>query len=373
MRRVLGVLPGTEVTGGREVAHLTFSTALRRRGWEVGLLVQDDRVERDRWRDAVDWIDVVPAPAGAVTRAALVRSAHGIAGAAMAARRLRPDIVWCPAWSHMTLAATCAAGTAARFVAQIHDPPHPLGRQSRWAAQRVDAVICVSDAQAEGWIARGVPRPKVVVSWNGVDTETFAPADDAHRRAMRESFGVADGSLVVAVLGRVTELKGTDLAIEAVRRRRAAGGQVELLVVGDPDPQLDAQWGRALLDAADDPWLHTPGHRRDVAQLLAAVDVVVVPSRWFDSMPLVAMEALAAGLPVLGSRIGGLPELLGGVDDCRLVEPGDVDGFVAALAALEAQAGELRRRAPARRAFALSQLGIEAATDRLERILTGPG
>lgn len=373
MRRVMAVLPGTRVGGGREIAHLALSTALRRRGWEVGLLVQDDRSDRGRWRDAVDWLDVAPGPSGALTPGTPVASFRGIVGAAAATRRRRPDVVWCPAWSHVTLAAACAATAGARFVVQLHDPPHPLGRQSRWAARRAAAVICVSDAQADEWIARGVPSTKVVVSWNGVDTETFAPSPDAERRSVRESLGVADGSLVAAVLGRVTERKGTDLAIEAVRRRRAAGGQVELVVVGGPDPQVDAHWGRTLLDANDDLWLHKLGNRPDIARVLAAVDVVVVPSRWFDSMPLVAMEALAAGLPVLGSRIGGLPELLGGVDDCGLVDPGDVDGFVDGLAELEARGGALRRRSAARRAFAESHLGLEAATDRLERFLAEAG
>ncbi len=138
----------------------------------------------------------------------------------------------------------------------------------------------------------------------------------------------ADGGHVLYV-GRLAAEKGVDVAIEACRR---AG--VELVVAGDGPLRAELSGARFVGRVAD----------AELAGLRAGASLAVVPSRAAETFGLAAAEAMAAGLPVAGSRVGALPEL---VDEAGLVPPGDPGALAAAVGRLggDAAAGEraLRR------------------------------
>ena len=143
--------------------------------------------------------------------------------------------------------------------------------------------------------------------YNGHDFERFAfPPADARERVRRE-LGLAPELPVIGVIGRLDlDQKGQDVMIRALPEVRERHPDARLLVVGDgPDlgrcQALAAACGltREVVFA---------GPREDIEAVLAAVDVVVVPSTCEEGFPLVALEALAAGRPVVASESGGVVE-----------------------------------------------------------------
>lgn len=189
-------------------------------------------------------------------------------------------------------------------------------------AARAHRCMAVSDALANRFAAAAqLPAGAVATVRNGVDLERFAPGD---REQARDALGLpAVGRLAVGV-GRLVSGKGFALAAEAVRRVP----DLRLVLVGD-GPE------RARIEAAGDGRVTFLGAQppEQVARAYRAADVFVLPSER-EGWPNVVTEALASGLPVVASRVGGIPQILG--DDPpphlgALTATGDVDGCAAAL------------------------------------------
>ena len=189
-------------------------------------------------------------------------------------------------------------------------------------AGRAHACMAVSDALAERFAeAASLPRERVRTVRNGVDLERFAPGD---RQQARAQLGLpSDGAIALGV-GRLVPGKGFDVAARAVRRLP----DCTLALVGDGAERTriaDAGDGRVVFLGSQPP--------ERVALAYRAADVLVLPSER-EGWPNVVTEALASGLPVVATRVGGIPQILG--DDPpqhlgALVEPRDVDALAAAL------------------------------------------
>jgi len=198
---------------------------------------------------------------------------------------------------------------------------------ARIAAVAGDAHRCmaVSDALGERFAAvAGLPRERVVTVRNGVDLERFRPGDPIAAR--RELSLPENGKLVLGV-GRLVPGKRFDLAAAAVARLDG----VTLALVGD-GPE------RARIEQAGGGGVVFLGSRppAQVAVAYRAADAFVLPSER-EGWPNVVTEALACGLPVVATRVGGIPQILGDdVPSARgaLVEVGDVDGLTDALRAV---------------------------------------
>jgi len=157
-----------------------------------------------------------------------------------------------------------------------------------------------------------------------------APALAAPTRsvtAIRAELGATDRPLVLAV-GRLHEQKGYDVLLEAalVWARRSDPPLVAIAGDGPLEGQLTTAIGRTGVP------VRLLGRRTDVADLLAATDLVVLPSRW-EARSLTAQETLRAGRPLVASAVGGLPGLLGG-GSAVLVPPGDAAALAAAVGRL---------------------------------------
>lgn len=190
-------------------------------------------------------------------------------------------------------------------------------------------IIAVSQLAAEEVIADyRVPRDHLAVLYNGVDGERFNPGRRPELGpGLRETLGIAPGVPVCAGIGSGFRRKGFDLLL-ALWRRSPPGGAV-LLLVGD-DERLVA-WRRQV----DEPGLAgrvvVTGPRPDVEAVLAAADVVCVPSRQ-EAFGNVVLEACAAGVPVVTSRRTGAAELLGGPLASLVVDdPESLDDLAAAI------------------------------------------
>ncbi|MGC6489031.1 MAG: glycosyltransferase, partial [Planctomycetota bacterium] len=173
---------------------------------------------------------------------------------------------------------------------------------------------------------------------NGVDLERFAPGDAA---AARAALGLPTGVRIALGVGRLVPGKGFDVAARAV----ASDPGLHLVLVGDGGERARiaaAAPGRVTFLGAQPP--------ERVALAYQAADVFVLPSER-EGWPNVVTEALASGLPVVASRVGGIPQILGAAPPPSrgaLAAPGDVAGFTAALGqvlAADRANGEVRRYA----------------------------
>ncbi|HEX8662620.1 MAG TPA: glycosyltransferase [Beijerinckiaceae bacterium] len=203
------------------------------------------------------------------------------------------------------------------FVALIHnDLPTGLIRYAVETATSLERHVAVSHRVGESLIARGVPRERVVVVPNGIDTDLFSP-DTIARPAARAKLGIADDALVLAFVGRFSEEKRVGAFAEIVARLRDKV-PVRAIAVGEGDDEepLRARIAREGLPIEIVPRMP----RADLVGLYAAADLVVLTST-VEGMPMVVLEAMATGCPVAVTDVG---------DVRRIVEPGR-NGFVAPM------------------------------------------
>ncbi|MFF5229419.1 glycosyltransferase family 4 protein [Dactylosporangium sp. NPDC000521] len=150
------------------------------------------------------------------------------------------------------------------------------------------------------------------------------------RDEVREELGVEEGRPLVLAVGRLHPQKGFENLVAA----RWSEPQPYVAIAGSGPSYMTL----AQRISAEHAPVHLLGYREDVPDLLAAADLVVVTSVW-EGQPLFVQETLAAGVPLLATSVGGIPEVVG--DGARLVEPHDVEGFTAAAEALLADPQEL--------------------------------
>lgn len=218
------------------------------------------------------------------------------------------------------------------------------GRLIASARRRLAArVATVSDAARTALLGAGLDRADHVVTvHNGV---AAAPAAGAGA-GIRAELGLDADALVVAQVAVLREGKGHAVAAEAVARLRADHPGLRLVVVGDGPAR--AQVERALAPLGEAALML--GHRDDVMALLDAADVLVHPTE-IDALPTAVMEAMAAGLPVVATNVGGVPELVADGETGVLVQaPATAPALAEALAPLLADAGLRRRLGEAGRA-----------------------
>jgi glycosyltransferase involved in cell wall biosynthesis len=182
----------------------------------------------------------------------------------------------------------------------------------RW----VDRHVCVSQSVAQFAARHGLPADRLVVIPNGIDVNQYP----APRPADLAPLGIPPGSRVVTFVGRLDRQKGLDwlLAGAPLWIDRVPG--CHLLLVGDgpelrPLERLRERFGLTSR-------VHFALWRPDVAELLAASDLLVLPSRW-EGMPNVVLQAMASRLPVVATEVEGVRELLGESADVQVVPFGD--------------------------------------------------
>lgn len=175
--------------------------------------------------------------------------------------------------------------------------------------QRAQALIAVSQAVADSLGALGAPPAKLCIVSNGIDIDAFAQLPS--QAAARQALGLAEDTFTVGCIARLSPEKGVDVLLQAA----IALPDVPMLIAGD-GPQRDA------LQAHQPPNVRLLGRIPDTRALLAAVSVLAVPSRR-EGQGIVALEAMAAGVPLIASRVGGLAEMLTDNETALLVPPND--------------------------------------------------
>ena len=163
---------------------------------------------------------------------------------------------------------------------------------------------------------------KAEVLHNIVDTRAFGQG-----RSIRDALGLHNGDIAIGTVAQITHRKGIDILIETARVLLRERHDLVFLIAG---PHSDADFCRRMLAAAQGPELRGRvrflGARNDIPDFMASLNLFVLPSR-AEQLPLVVLEAMAGGVPVVASKVGGIPEMLTSSDVGRLVDPVTSEGF----------------------------------------------
>lgn len=182
---------------------------------------------------------------------------------------------------------------------------------AEWLAARLSDVELYQSSEDLEWARRlHVVRPhRSIHLGNGIDLSRFTPALRGHGRVrgLRADLGIGDDELVVGIVGRMVREKGYAEFFEAARRVRARVPSARFLAVGDRDPDKADSITAEQLDRAAEDVIFT-GWREDVPDLMAAMDVFVLPS-WREGLPRSAIEAAGIGLPSVLTDIRGCREV----------------------------------------------------------------
>jgi glycosyltransferase involved in cell wall biosynthesis len=212
-----------------------------------------------------------------------------------------------------------------------HDPA--LKRQIQWGLGRSQRVVAVSSALRDAVVELGIPAEKVIVQRNGVDGERFMPRDRGEARA---ELGLAANRPLVVYIGNFKPEKGVDVLVDAMGRRDRL--DVDLAMVGSGPLETILRERAASLGIESK--IRFCGRRPhdEIPRWMAAADVICLPS-YREGCPNVVLEALAAGRPVVASRVGGVPELLN--DETGVLVPaGDPEALAQSLQAALARCWE---------------------------------
>ena len=187
-----------------------------------------------------------------------------------------------------------------------------------------DRVICVSEGVRASFPSFGVAQRKVRAILNGIRPRRVR----ANRLALRRELGLSSSSRIALTVGRMTEQKGYDRLVRAAPSIVSGAPDIVLVWVGSGP--LEAELRAVVREADLEARVRFLGRRRDVPALLAASDLLVLPSR-FEGLPLVVLEAMAAGLPVVGTRACGIVEAVVDGETGRLVDGSDIDALADAV------------------------------------------
>jgi glycosyltransferase involved in cell wall biosynthesis len=234
-----------------------------------------------------------------------------------------------------------------------------------------DRVVAVSEATRAYHCRWNLVRPgRTVTVHNFVDDRAIQAVPQQTREAVRRQLGVPDNALLAGAIGDLFPRKGQLGLVEAMSQVLREVPNAWLLLVGPAkDPRYTAQVRARAEQLGIGGRVVWAGQRDDVHCLLAAMDVKVLASLE-ESLPLAILEAMAAGLPVVATRVGGIPECVRHGETGLLVPPDDRTALAAAIAAL-LNDGELRRTfgAAAQRCIR-ERFSPESQTAAIERVFS---
>jgi glycosyltransferase involved in cell wall biosynthesis len=231
----------------------------------------------------------------------------------------------------------------------------------RWVVGRLaDAVIAVSEADSERMSKLvGVPRDRIVLIPNGIPT--LAPGD---RTAIRRAAGIPDGAAVLVTVANLRPQKAIDVLIRALALIRERFPDTYLVIAGGGDRGPLEKLAVELGISAAIVFL---GARRDVGNVLAAGDVAVSSSD-FEGSPLSTMEYLAAGLPVVATDVGGMPDLVHHGENGLLVPRRDPAALASAVCDLLADPERARQMGERGLELQRREFSLAAMVKRVEAL-----
>jgi glycosyltransferase involved in cell wall biosynthesis len=348
--------------GGQSNRILEECRGLAQRGWDVLLSVPSGSELARRARAAGLAVDE------SVSYQAFMRSL--LTGDMAKFRRLvvqwGPDIIHLHGGRDSWIAALALAWRTRPIILRTKHNIFPIADHpaNRWLYGRFfDGIVCISSAIVEQCAAKRYIAPdRLVLIPSACDVARFVAAAGA-REAMRREFGFQPDDVVIVMSGRFRPEKGHDVLLAAAAQVVAAQPRTRFLLLGAGSLQgsVAAELEREGLANA----VVVAGFRTDVPECLAAADIAVQPSR-SEGLGTAVLEAAAAGLPVVATAVGGIPDIVVHGQTGLLVPPEDPRALAEALIEL---AGDPQRRAAwgrAGRERVAAHFSVEALVEKTD-------
>ncbi|HEU5422410.1 MAG TPA: glycosyltransferase [Nitrolancea sp.] len=236
-----------------------------------------------------------------------------------------------------------------------------------WLSRAADALVPNSQAGATMLLERGLPAAKIRVIYNGINLERLE-ANSAAVAEHRAGLGVPAGGAVAGILASLTQPKGHDVLLRAVAELAHRQPGLRLAVIGDGPLRAALESQAAELGIADRVTFF--GYQRRVADYLAACDLLVSASRDNEGCSNAILEAMALGVPVIATDIGGNRELVGHRETGYLVPVGDAPALADTIDGLLQYPLEAQRIVSAARAMVHQRFSLERMVADYEALYT---
>jgi glycosyltransferase involved in cell wall biosynthesis len=237
----------------------------------------------------------------------------------------------------------------------------------RWTQHRFACHVGCSRAICGLWAAREqYPVNRLVFIPNGIDLSRFSPSRSSS--PLRRELGLPESGLLCVTIANMRPVKGYDFLVDSLAKNAQRFGALDIsfLWVGGHHGQWELLRQR-LRDAGLNERVIAPGCVADVRPYLAASDLCVLPSQ-SEGMPRALMEAMAMGLPVVATNVGGIPDVVRDGRDGLLVPYGDQESLASAICSLAADRARLRRMGESARERIAASFDIEAVADEYTRL-----
>ena len=222
-----------------------------------------------------------------------------------------------------------------RLVTTVHGWVHHTARTPLYykidqlCLPRYERVICVSDDLLEKCLVSGVPAKNCLLLENGIDAEEYTRRRS--NTAARAQLGLPQSGSIVGAVGRLAEEKGFDILIRSCQTLIAGGLDLRLVIVGEGGERKNLEGLARELGIAERVLM--PGWQADVRTYFEAMDIFALSSHR-EGLPNVILEAMALEVPVVSTRVNGVPRLIQDGRNGFLVEPGDGERLTIALTGL---------------------------------------
>jgi len=251
--------------------------------------------------------------------------------------------------------------------------PNATAREIRrsevaWFALRNfhDKIIAVSKAVGNYAVSKGrVPLEKILVLYNGIDTRSFGRWNDSDRAAVRKAFGIPATAALIVTVAVLRREKGIQFLIEAWPNILESVPNAYYLIVGAGPYETQLKSLAATSNLTDR--VLFAGARSDIPEILGSSDLFVLPTL-DDVLPTVLAEAMASGLPIVASRVGGVPEMIEPGKNGLLVAPADQTRLADACIRLLRTPDEALRLAQGGRDVAEARFNVRNQVQKLENI-----
>jgi glycosyltransferase involved in cell wall biosynthesis len=241
------------------------------------------------------------------------------------------------------------------------------------ALLKADTFVAMSRQIRDEFVAAGVDPARVAHLPHGVDTSAWRPASPEERGALRAALGLSADAVIVTYTGRLLRGKGLGTLVEAFSRTVPVDGRLHLLVVGSGEGQalsVEDEMKTDIVRRGLSARVTLTGRVENVADHLRASDIFAFPSV-YEALGLSLVEAAACGLACVGTRTGGIVDVIEDGVTGRLVEPGDAAHLARTLAELAGDRAERERLGAAARHRAVSGFDLAASVERYRELFDG--
>lgn len=240
--------------------------------------------------------------------------------------KLGADIVHVnePGWNSDIVLAAGSAGIPVAL--HLHNPQTVFRRNLNFAIAR--RVFLCSEGQIREIVNFRRIKDKAIILHNAVDIEFFA-----NGRPIRENLGLTKDAIVIGTVAQISHRKGIDVFLDAGQRLLDKGHVLKFVIVG-PKAAREEEYFDSIMNRAGQGGLKDNviylGSRADIPDIMASLDLFCLPTR-AEPFGMVVIEAMAAGVPVVASEVGGIPEIITSVEIGRTVSPITPEAFASAI------------------------------------------